>query len=171
MVQDTDGVALVETAIVLPLLITLGLGVFDFSNFFYQHQAVTTGVRDAARFLARNSCATWDPSVDPATACSAQIGYAQQLAVYGCIPGFDASCSTSMARAPNWTTGKVSVRFASIANAVDKTTGEAPYVGGNPIYTVTVSTSFSYSQLGFLNALGLADPTIAVTHIERVIGG
>ena len=51
--RDEDGSALVEATIVMPLLISLFLGVFEFSWFFYNQQLVVSGLRDAARYMTR----------------------------------------------------------------------------------------------------------------------
>lgn len=162
--MDRSGVALIEAALAFPVLIALGVGVFDFSNYFYQHQAVVTGVRDAARYLARSSCATANSGGDPATACAAQIVEAAQIAVYGDIGG-------TSPRVGNWSTREIAAKFSATANPINVTTGDTTYRGGDPIYTITVSTSFAYGQIGFLTMLGLANPTIAATHTERVVGG
>lgn len=162
--KDRSGAALVEAAIISPVLITLGFGIFDFSNFYYQHQAIVSGVADAARYLARSSCATANPNVDPAAACSTQIAEAEQIAVYGDI-------GATKPRVPNWSTQDVTVNFTANDNPINLTTGDPTYRGGDPIYTVTVSTSFAYAQIGFLTMFGLANPNFAVSHTERVVGG
>src|SRR5262245_5089807 len=74
--RDTEGSALLEGAIVTPFLCILVFGVLEFSHFFYQQHLVSTGVRDAARYLAR----TADP-----TASGTQTT-AQNLAATG-LPG------------------------------------------------------------------------------------
>ena len=51
--RDDDGSALVEATIVMPLLISLFLGVFEFSWFLYNQQLVVSGLRDAARYMTR----------------------------------------------------------------------------------------------------------------------
>ena len=56
--RDDAGSALLEGAIVVPFLFTLVLGTLEFSYFFYQQHLVSTGVRDAARYLARTDPAT-----------------------------------------------------------------------------------------------------------------
>jgi Flp pilus assembly protein TadG len=162
--KDDSGVAVMEAAIVFPFLITLGFGVFDFSNYFYLHQAVVAGVRDAARYLARNACATANPSIAPDASCASQIGIAEQIAVYGDI-------GATTPRVTTWTVSDVNVTYAATANPFDPTAGDTVYRGANPIYTVTVSTSFAYPEIGFLRMFGFADPMIAVSHTERVVGG
>ena len=61
---DKDGSALVEGAVLVPLLFVLLFGVYEFSWFFYQQHLVSTGVRDAARYLARviDSCNAFSPA-------------------------------------------------------------------------------------------------------------
>ena len=63
--RDEDGSALVEATIVMPLLITLFLGVFEFSWFFYNQQLVVSGLRDAARYMTRIELT--DGNRDPCT--------------------------------------------------------------------------------------------------------
>src|SRR5712692_3238476 len=49
-----EGSAFVEGAIVMPVLLTLVLGVLEFSWLFYQQHLISTGIRDAARYIARS---------------------------------------------------------------------------------------------------------------------
>src|ERR1700750_2961935 len=51
--RDEEGSALVEATIVMPLLIALFLGVFEFSWYLYNQQLVVSGLRDAARYMTR----------------------------------------------------------------------------------------------------------------------
>src|SRR5271168_3950365 len=51
--RDEEGSALVEATIVMPLLLSLFLGVFEFSWFLYNQQLVVSGLRDAARYMTR----------------------------------------------------------------------------------------------------------------------
>jgi hypothetical protein len=55
---DQQGSALIEGALVIPLLIALVLGVFEFSWLFYQQHLVAIGLRDAADYLDRRIHAT-----------------------------------------------------------------------------------------------------------------
>ncbi len=152
--RDSSGAVLVEAAIVLPVLVTLGFLTFEFSNVFFEHQIVTSGVRDAARYLARVT--------DPANA--AAQSNAKQLAVYGDIGG-------STPRVTGWTVGNVSVALARVPNPVDSATGAPDYRGPNPLYIVTVTSTFTYSQIGVLTAFGFTLPKVEVSHSERSIGG
>jgi hypothetical protein len=146
--KSNRGTALVESAIVLPLFLLLVGGVFEFSFFVYQEQLATSGVRDAARYLAL----TADP-----TSKTNQIG-AKNLAVTGSIGG-------GSARVSGWTTADVSVAVRTLANSA------GTYGGGSMIRIVTVSTSFVAPSLGFFGLLGLHKPAISASHQERYIGG
>src|SRR5260370_23746594 len=53
--RDSEGSALIEGALVVPILCTLVFGVFEFSWLFYQQHLISTGIRDAARYIARTA--------------------------------------------------------------------------------------------------------------------
>src|SRR5215210_4809621 len=53
--SEERGAALIEGAVLAPFLLILPFGVYEFSWFFYRQHLVSTGVRDAARYLARTS--------------------------------------------------------------------------------------------------------------------
>lgn len=143
---------MVEMAAVTPFLVMLGLGIFEFGNYFYNHHIITTGIRDAARYLARFD--------DPL----AQSAQGEQLAVTGEIAG-------GQHRIAWWNAGHVITTLRDIDNPLDPITGERPYRGKDPISIVQVSTNVNYGGLGFLNTLGLgATLNITVFHEERVIG-
>lgn len=145
--NDDTGTAALEAAIVIPALMVLGLGAVEFSNAFYDHQLISMGVRDAARYLARV------PQPDD-TAAQAN---AKDIAVYGGV-------GDSKPRVAGWSTGDVTVS----STAIDNTDGT--YRGSATIYIVTVSTTLTYPQIGLLKGLGLTPPAFTITHSERAIG-
>lgn len=168
LLRDREGSALIEGAIVVPVLMTLLFGVFEFSFLFFQQQMITSGVRDAARYVARynfSSCATLDSTC---TMLSTAITNAKCLATTGTV-----DC-TGSARVSGWTSTAITIANpTSVAN-----TGASTPCGSSPcnspygavVYTVTVSTSFVDPSLGLFGFLGLTAPTIAVSHTERVVG-
>ena len=159
LIRDDLGAALVEAAVTFPVLITLGAGVFEFSNAFYAHQEITTGVRDAARYLARAELRTAATTCD--AAITAATAGAKNLAVYGNIGG------SGYARVQGWTTGMVAVTSTDVAN----TGTPPPYRGPNPVCIVNVAAAVPYPQFGLLTYLGVAVPTFNLAHSERWIGG
>ena len=158
--RDHEGSALLEGVIVMPFLCALFFGVYEYSWFFYKQHLVSTGVRDAARYLAR----TLDPvnPTVPTTTLSPSFAtatpFAQNLATRGTID------TSGALRVSGWAAADVTPTLAAIANP------PGTYLAPNPLYIVTVTTSFTPSTLGFLGYFGLPAPTISVTHQERLIG-
>ena len=146
--QANSGAALVESAIILPVFLTLVGGVYEFGFFLYQEQLVTSGIRDAAHYLALTA--------DPASVTNQAD--AKNIAVSGSIEG-------GPPRVRGWEPSDISVSITSIDNS------SATYGGGAVIQVVTVSTSFVERPLGFLGLLGLKAPTISAYHQERSLGG
>jgi Flp pilus assembly protein TadG len=158
LLRDVKGSALVEGALLIPVLFVLMYGVYDFSWFFYQQQLVSTGVRDAARYLARSPAFCDAASPDRVT----QEDGAKNLAVAGAIGG-------GPARVPGWTANMIAVTCTSVANPIGAD-GLKMYRGGPFINIVTVSTRFAESSLGFFGLLRLSVPVISMSHSQRVIG-
>lgn len=146
LTSDRRGAAIVEFTMVLPFLLVLGLGAFEFANALYGYHVITTGLRDAARFLARQD--------DP---LSVQAD-GKQLAVYGEIGG-------TTKRVSWWDVGDVSVNLIEHDNTI------RAYRGPDTIYVVRVATSTTYPGLGLFEVIGLG-PTLTINtfHEERVIG-
>jgi Flp pilus assembly protein TadG len=140
---------LIESAIVLPVFLMLIGGVYEFGYFFYQQQLMTTGIRDAARYLAL--------SANPNNATKQEE--AMKLAVYGEID------SVTNARVPGWSTSNIAIAVTALDNS------SRFYCAGCTVAVITVSTSLADSSLGFLGLLGLNAPIISVSHQERWIGG
>jgi Flp pilus assembly protein TadG len=150
--RNSDGTALIEGALVVPILCTLVFGVFEFSWLFYQQHLISTGIRDAARYIAR----TANPNnVTIQTS-------AKNLATTGAIDG-------NIARVSGWWERDVDITYVSVDNPVG-VNGLTPFRGGAVIQSVTVSTTFTVRSLGFFGFLGLTPPAFTVSHQERVIG-
>jgi Flp pilus assembly protein TadG len=146
---------LIEATILVPVLMTLMYGLFEFSWYFQKQQLVESGIRDAARYLARVAPET---GTNPCT-YSSPIDYptnAQNIAVTGVTSG-------GTARVPGWTIGSVTFSCGTVNNS------GGTYEGGPTIYIVTASTSFQDS-LGFFSMLGLPTPNLTASHSERSVG-
>lgn len=148
----SSGAALVEFSLTLPLLLSLAFGVGEFGRLLYQHQLIVTGIRDAARYLARVS--------DPIAATAA----GQNLATTGLVTG-------GTARVSYWQASDVLVTAPTVANPTDPLTGQPSYRSGGPVTVVRVTTTVQYQDVGFLSFLGLTPPTFTLAHEERFIGG
>jgi Flp pilus assembly protein TadG len=150
--RNGEGSALIEGAILVPVLLVLVLGVFEFSWLINQQHLIATGIHDAARYVAR--------SANPQDV-TIQRG-AKNLATTGAIDG-------NTARVEGWTMRDVNITYASVNNPVGAK-GLTPFRGGAVIQSVTVSTTFTVPALGFFGFLGLKPPALTVSHQERVIG-
>ena len=150
--RNGEGSALIEGAIIMPVLLILALGVFEFSWLIDQQHLISTGIHDAARYIARSANPT-DLTIQKR---------AKNLATTGAIDG-------DTARVKGWTTRDVTITYASVNNSVG-TNGLPPFRGGAVIQSVTVSTIFTVPSLGFFGFLGLKPPALTVSHQERVIG-
>jgi len=157
LARDEDGTALLEGAVIVPVLCILLFGVYEFSWFFYQQHLISTGLRDAARYLARLPAPCNPGSNWPVNQASAK-----NLALTGSVAG-------GAGRVKGWTATAVRLSCTAIDNPTEAS-GLTAYRGGPIIYVVTASTSFPDPALGFLGVLGLKAPTISVSHSERVIG-
>ncbi|NEX61045.1 TadE/TadG family type IV pilus assembly protein [Noviherbaspirillum galbum] len=94
MTSRQNGVALVEFALILPLLLILTFIVTEFGRALYQYNTITKSVRDAARYL----------SMQPPNTGTAQ---ARNLVVYGNTAGTGNPLALGLTAAnvpdPTWT--------------------------------------------------------------------
>ena len=160
--RDEEGSALVEATIVMPLLLSLFLGVFEFSWFFYNQQQVVSGLRDAARYMTRIELT--DGNLDP---CA-------QKDQYGALYTDDAAniattaqpSAGGSARVSGWSAADVTISCSSSA-ALDA----GNYADGSTAMTIIdVATSYSDPSLGLFATLGLKAPMLSFSHQERFLG-
>ena len=160
--RDCEGSALVETTIVMPLLLSLFLGVFEFSWYFFNQQLVEAGVRDAARYMARIPLTAGN--VDP---CS-------QRDANGVLYTTDAADIATLAqpgpsgapRVKGWSAADVTI--SCISSAALKS---GVYADGSTSMTIIyVATGFTDPSLGFFSVLGLKAPLLSFIHQERFMG-
>jgi TadE-like protein len=149
--RNSEGSALVEGSIILPVLFILVFGVFEFSWAVCQQHLIVTGISDAARYIARSTTPN-----DPTTKKDAK-----NLATTGAVDG-------DTPRVRGWTADDIDISYTFINNAAGGN-GLTNFRGGDVIESVTVSTTFTVPELGFFSILRLAPPTLNVTHQERII--
>jgi len=159
--RDEDGSALVEATIVMPLLISFFLGVFEFSWFFYNQQLVVSGLRDAARYMTRieltegnrDPCVQKDQNGVLYTADAANIATT-------------AEATGGSTRVSGWNAADVKISCFSSA-ALDA----GNYADGSTSMTIIdVATRFADPSLGLFASLGLKLPMLSFSHEERFIG-
>ena len=150
--RNSEGSALVEGSIILPVLFILVFGVFEFSWTICQQHLILTGISDAARYIAR--------STTPNDATIKKV--AKNLATTGAVDG-------DTPRVRGWTADDIDISYTFINNATGDN-GLTNFRGGEVIESVTVSTTFTVPSLGFFSILKLSPPTVNVSHQERIIG-
>ncbi len=159
--RDEEGAALVEAAVLLPFLTLLLFGAFEFSKIFYDRHLVETGLRDAARYLARTD--------DPLAAANRL--QARRIAVFGTADG------SGSPRVSWWTPAELAagdctgfcVLLTETAN-LDPLTGAKRFRGGDAVRSVEVRAFLDHPGLGTFALLGIRGLRMRIAHQERVIG-
>ena len=164
--NDQRGTALIELGVVLPILLAICLGVFEFGNAIYSRHLIENGVRDGARYAA-------GLVANDATAMS----NAKNIALTGAISG--GSLRVSWWDPLNVVVanrkGTIAVTYTAVPTTKTNYCGTATnpaYCRGadatHQIYLVTVSTDVPYSGFGFLGYFGLSNFSMHVEHVERL---
>ena len=162
--RDERGAAILELAIVIPILLSIGLGVFEFGNIIYRYQLMTAGVRDGARFAAGLPYDSANTTQTDATKTTTQY-----IAARGVVSG-------GSNRVEGWQPGDVTVTYQARTDdgTICGTVATNAFCRGRDpagfIYEVTVSTDKAYQSLGFLGYLGLGSITLHAEHTERHFG-
>jgi Flp pilus assembly protein TadG len=154
---DERGAMLVEMALVTPFMLTLSGGVFEFGNLIEKKLLIEAGLRDAARYAAR--CKQSFSGVDCSTV-------AANIAATATTDG------SGTARVAGWAAGAVTVQptYLAIPITVDGS-GNANYRSSDAnVYTVRVSTSFTYTGVSLLAYIGFGPITLTGAQEERYIG-
>jgi Flp pilus assembly protein TadG len=159
--RDEDGSALVEATIVMPLLLSLFLGVFEFSWFFYNQQLVVSGLRDAARYMTRIELT--DGNRDPC------VQKDQNGVLYTAAAANIATTAETVggsARVNGWRAADVTI--SCFLSAPLKAGNYAD--GSTSMTIIDVATRFADPSLGLFASLGLKLPMLSFSHEERFIG-
>lgn len=163
LMRDSGGAAMIEFALVAPLLFSLVLGTVEFGRYFQQHHAVVKGARDATRYLSRieMNCAGTSDFCCPSTAASwgnAETN-ARNLAMRGSTdPLAPLIIST-------WS-DPMTISFA--VTCLDNSGGA--YRGLEKIPVVRTSIDLPYTQIGFLSFFGIGSMTVKSSHQEVNFG-
>ncbi|HEY9012220.1 MAG TPA: TadE/TadG family type IV pilus assembly protein [Devosia sp.] len=158
---DQSGAALVEMAIVAPLMLTLAAGVFEFSNALHTKLMLEAGIADGARYVARCVRVAADK-----VSCGAA---AANIAVTATADGTGAvrvgTCT------PTWAPASVTVSYPTSVPAINPGTLLRDYLSqSTTVEVVEVTTSCQYVGTGLLTFIGFSPLTLTATHQERVLG-
>ena len=178
LAADKSGAALLEVAVVIPVVLSIGLGVIEFGNAIYSQHLIFNGVRDAARYVAGLPQTNADDTINAALVAS-NITAGKNIAVWGtktnaasdtCGSGSTSTMISS--RRLNWwcAPSNVAVTYTSFANDDGTAAHNKIYRGGTTIQTVTVTATVPYQSLGFMSYFNLAEPTFSLSHTERLFG-
>lgn len=139
---DEEGVAMTEALLAVPLLTLIAAGVLEFGGVFWQREQIETGLRDAARYMARcrhDGSAYTTTTVNGGT-CA---GVARNLARYG------NSAGTGPLRVLNW---NEAITFAIVGESI------------------TATTTHAMSRSPMFGVLGIDQITVTANHNQRRIG-
>lgn len=147
LISCKTGAAAAEFALILPLTLLLLFTGLEAGHYMYQRHQVVKGLRDGARFAARQSfdlvnCRDGSGSID-ADLANTVINLTRTGQISGGSP-----------RVPNWTATEITVDV-SCPTAAESEAGI--YDTEEPAPQVNVSTVFTYSS--FFNGLGVIDDT------------
>ena len=167
LIRNERGVAAIEFAIGLPLLIVCLVAIVELGNAFVQAQSVERGLRAGATYAARivdvnqNNVAT---SCAGLSWSSAEVDTIENLVRYASQD----SGSVAFYPAVDWSTGTITVDTLVVADAGGS---------GTDVCMVTIEGSVPFRPLvpGLLNLFALLDIDIAAitirsTHEQAVIG-
>lgn len=151
-IADTRGSAAIEAAVATPFLLLLVLGAAEFGNMLYNANMIQTGLRDAARYLARVP--------DPVAA----EAFARNLAVTGTITG------EAPPRVAWWRGADVMFTYERLDNPPDPLTERRAFRAGPILTVIRAETVIDYDGLGTLRVLGQDAVQIGFAHEERHVG-
>lgn len=146
--QNDDGVALVEFAITLPMMLLIFAVIVEGSRLMIGYQAAIAGVRDATRYLSRvlprDICATGGTASAYAARLSTIVG--QSVSGRSVLP--------------------VAVTLNGVTPSVACVSG-VYRTSPAPVATVTASITFTYPFSGVFLLVGGNVPTVTTTVTDR----
>ncbi len=145
----TQGVAAIEAALILPMLLLAGFGTLDASYLILQHHKMETNLATAGSYLSKSS----DPQ-------SLEL-QAKRLAATGQIRAGGRPTIT------NWSHDDISISYKNFTNHQFR--GRRLYRGGAVVKVVNISSSVPYQGLGLLNALSGGTITLSGAYEERLV--
>ena len=143
-VRCDSGTSILETAVVLPLLIILMGGVYDFGRAYGTMSAGQKSMRAAVRYLTR---------LPAETVCNSwALTQAKNIALYGNTAG------TGSLLIPNWTAGDITL------------TTKPTNCPATSVTNINMSANVPYSSLMW-SVIGLGNnTTMRVEHEEKWVG-
>ncbi|WP_352628297.1 TadE/TadG family type IV pilus assembly protein [Mesorhizobium sp. M0227] len=159
--HDRSGTALVEMALIAPLMLVLSAGVFEFGNLIHEKLLMEAGLSDGARFAARCNSQLYTNA--GLTIDCANV--ATNIAVFGNAAG------TGNARVSGWQKADVTVTIAASGSCHDAVVaGVTQYRSTTAqVCIVRAAGTLDYSDVGMLSLLSIGPITLNGFHEERLI--
>ena len=160
--RDHRGTTIVETALILPLMVPLTAGVFEFGNLLHDKLLMEAGLTDGARFGARCNSQMYTDNGLAAINCA---DIATNIAVFGNPAG------TGSARIKDWHKADVTVTIAASASCHDAVVaGVTEYRSTTAqVCIVRAAGTYAYTGIGMLSLLNIGPITLSGFHEERQI--
>ena len=160
LLGDHCGGPLAEFALLIPFLIAILFGAFEFARILYIQQIVTKGVQDAARFVARSPSTTFGTGCPPSgPGWNATLATAETLATRG-----DTTATALLFS--DFTTDTLTIQVNCAASG-DLLT---PLITGTSIPVVSVSAEVPVTDIGFFSFLAREGITLRASHEEMGVG-
>ncbi|WP_245486494.1 MULTISPECIES: TadE/TadG family type IV pilus assembly protein [unclassified Mesorhizobium] len=158
--RDGRGTALVEMALIAPLMLMLSAGVFEFGNLIHEKLLMEAGLTDGARFAARCNSKLYTDAGLAAIDCA---GVATNIAVFGNATG------TPPARLIGWKKSDVTVTLNNKCQ-------EAVVAGVTKYRSTTTQVcvvravgTYPYTGIGMLSIIDVGPIILGGLHEERLI--
>lgn len=155
---NSRGTAALEFAFLLPVLVVLAAGGFEFGRAFWHYHVVTKGVRDASRYLTRV----------PTPVAPEYTAIAENLVLRGSLDSSAPMLLHEWQVDPSLT--DVDVTLDTFDNSAG--TFRGPDGGTANIDVVRVTATVVYRGTGLLALVGFPDGlTFRIAHEQRYLGG
>lgn len=151
--RDEAGVALVEFALVLPMMLVVFAVIIEGSRMMMSYESAISGVRDATRYLAR---------ITDAGVCSTGTTVSGQAAALKTL--IEHGQTGSAIFAPGVTIGTVTPSYRCVAGSYRN--------GPVPVAQVTAEVTITFPFAGIFTLVGGTQPTLTttVTDQARIFG-
>jgi len=157
--RDSRGTALVEMALIAPLMLILSAGVFEFGNMIHQKLLMEAGLSDGARFAARCNSQLYT-SAGLSINCA---DVATNIAVFGNAAG------TGNARIVGWPKANVTVTIGTSCHD-SVVAGVTQYRSTTAqVCIVRAAGTLAYTGIGMLSLVRIGPMTLNALHEERLI--
>jgi Flp pilus assembly protein TadG len=169
-IRGTEGVQIVELAIVLPLLMVLLVGIFDFGNAFNLKQKLNDATRAAARFGTNSPTSDLNSGGTPNSILAIRNFVDDSLVANGVN-----DCGLLRAGATQnqlaWTfTASTGCPAPGLSLLIDRSYGVPATVGGQTVQVISTHIQISYSyKWTFENVVSLVAPGSTYPGISQIV--